>query len=127
MYFVSNRTGNHEIFRTTRASTNNAFDIPLAVGELNSTAGEHSPVLSQDELEIFFGSYRLHSSNDIFHARRLSTSDGFGVPMLVAELSGATSEDYPNWVSPDRCQLIFTSDREGGSGGLDLWIATRPQ
>lgn len=131
MYFVSDRTGTFDIFKTMRTSTSSPFSAPVVVGELNTTANDYDPVLSKDGLEIFFGSTRDQSGtnvlNQIFHATRSTPSDGFGAPARIAELSNATSDDFPNWVSPDRCQLMFTSNRGGGSGGYDIWIATRSQ
>jgi hypothetical protein len=88
-------------------------------------------VLSADGLEIFFASTRGQSGaaarNDIWHAVRSTTADGFGAPTRVAELSADATEDFPTWLSPDRCTLMFSSDRPGGNGGLDIWMATRPQ
>jgi hypothetical protein len=129
MYFISDRAGTLDIFKTTRTSTNSQFNTPAAISELNTAAQEYAPVLSKDELEIFFASTRDSGGMnppDIFHATRLTPNDGFGAPTLVAELNGSTSDEYPNWLSPDRCQLMFTSNRGDGSG-YDLWIATRQQ
>lgn len=130
MYFTSTRNGSYDIFRATRASGSASFDAPAAVAELNTSGVEDAPVVSADGLEIFFASDRAQTSNgrnDIWHATRASTADGFGTPSLVAELSGTTSEDFPTWLSADRCTLLLTSDRAGGNGSYDIWIATRPK
>jgi hypothetical protein len=127
MYFSSDRAGLSDIFRTTRASTSSPFNTPMPVGELNTAHREYIPVPSKDGLEIFFGRDGTSTNLDIFHATRSTLNDGFGMPTLISELSNPTSNDYPTWVSPDRCQLMFASNREGGSGDHDIWIATRPQ
>ena len=131
LYFSSSRAGSPDIFKATRANTSGPFGAPVSVGELNTNAEEYAPVLSKDGLEIFFASTRdqdgmTPAREDIFHATRSTPSDGFGAPALVTELSGPTSYDSPSWVSPDRCRLMFTSDRTDGNGGSDIWIATRP-
>lgn len=126
IYFVSRRDGNDDIFKASRASVGSAFGAPVPVGELNTDAIDYAPALSKDGLEIFFGSTR-QSVGDIFHATRSTINDGFGAPRVVEELSGPVSFEHPSWVSADRCQLMFTSDRAGGSGRVDIWIATRPQ
>ena len=126
MYFVSDRTGNFEIYKTTRANKSSPFGEPMPVGELNTPADEHSPVLSEDGLEIFFGSKRANPGSDIFHATRSTLGAGFGDPTLIVELSGSVSDDFPSWASPDHCQLMFTSNRvDGGGGAYHLWMATR--
>ncbi len=130
MYFASTRNGTYDIFRSTRANANSTFDAPVAIAELNTSSVDDAPVVSADGLEIFFASNRATTSNgrnDIWHATRASTADGFGTPVMVAELSGTTSEDFPSWISADRCTLLFTSDRAGGNGSYDIYIATRPQ
>jgi len=130
MYFASTRNGNYDIFRSTRANTSSTFGAPVAVSELATSSVEDAPVLSADGLEIFFASNRATTSNgrnDIWHATRATTADGFGTATMLAELSGDTSEDFPSWVSADRCTLLLTSDRTGGNGSYDIYIATRPQ
>jgi hypothetical protein len=126
VYFSSNRAGTDDIFKATRASTSSPFSAAVAVGELNTMGSVYGPALSKDRLEIFFA-LNNNQLGDIFHATRSTPSDGFGTPRLVAELSGATTHEVPSWVSPDRCQLMFMSNRGGGSGGYDIWIATRPR
>jgi hypothetical protein len=128
LYFGSNRGGNYDLYRTTRASAASQFAQPTAVGELNSTSDDYTPVLSADGLEIFFASYRAgHNNNDIWRATRSTATDGFGSPQLVTELNGDTTDEYVTWVSPNRCSVLFTSTRSGGSGSQDIWLAVRPQ
>lgn len=135
LYLASTRSGanagDYDIFRATRATTTMPFGMPTAVSELNmSNTVDDAPVLSADGLEIFFASTRgvvgASARNNIWHAVRSTTNDGFGTPVKIADLGTDATEDYPNWLSPDRCTLIYTSDRAGGNGGYDLWIATRP-
>jgi Tol biopolymer transport system component len=129
LYFSSNRTNNRlQIYRATRASTSSQFSAPTAVAELTSTSDDYGPILSADGLEMIFSSYRAgHNNNDIWHATRSTTNDGFGTPSELTELNGATSDDFANWLSPDRCTLVFSSNKTGGNGGYDIWMAKRPQ
>lgn len=124
LYFTSDRDGFNDIFVATRASASDPFGTPAAVAELNSPQGDYMGALSLDGLEIFIASSRDTNlaNDDIFHATRASTADPFGMPTKIAELSSATTNEYPTWVSADRCQLMFTSNR---GGGYDVWIATR--
>lgn len=128
IYFSSTRadhTANFEIYRSQRASRDQAFSPPVVVAELSSPASDSSPVASADGLEIFFASNRnvANSQNEIWHATRGATTVAFDPPTLVDELDDAAANDGPTWLSEDRCTLMFVSNR---SGSYDLWIARRP-
>lgn len=129
VYFVSLRDGgsNRNIYRATRASRTTAFTAAVPVPELNTPASEDAPVLSADGLEILFARQLSGSSADIYRATRTSATGTFGAAALVTELSDSMASDRPNWLSPDRCELVFISTRAGGKGSDDIWIATRPQ
>jgi hypothetical protein len=45
--------------------------------------------------------------------------------VLVPELSTTSLDNRPN-LRPDGLEIFFYSNRPGGSGGTDLWSATRP-
>jgi hypothetical protein len=128
LYFDSDRGGTRDIFRTSRPSANGAFGAPVLVGELNSpTADDKYPVVSGDELSVYFGSDRPGSAGfDIWEAHRTTISDGFGTPRLSINLN-STATDLPVWISSDGCRLLLSSDRTTGAvGGRDLYLATRP-
>jgi Tol biopolymer transport system component len=127
LYFDSDRGGTRDIFRASRPSANGAFGAPALVGELNSpTADDKYPVVSGDELSVYFGSDRPGSAGfDIWEAHRTTTGDGFGTPRLSTNVN-STATDLPVWISPDGCRLLLSSDR-AGVGGRDLYLATRPQ
>jgi hypothetical protein len=126
LYFTSDRDGFNDIFMTTRASASSSFETPVAVAELNSAYGDYMGALSRDGLEMFIGSSRDTNlaNGDVFHATRATPGGSFGPVTKLAELSDATANDFPTWVSADRCELLFMSDRNGGYG---IWIARRPE
>lgn len=129
LYFDSDRGGTRDIFRTSRPSANGAFGAPVLVGELNLPAADDKyPVVSSDELSVYFGSDRPGSAGfDIWEAHRTTTTNGFGAPTLSANLN-STATDLPVWISSDGCRLLLSSDRTTGAvGGRDLYLATRPQ
>lgn len=129
LYLTSDRNGFNDIFVTTRATPTSDFAVPTAVDELNSNAGDYMGALSDDGLEIFFGSSRDTNlaNDDIFHAVRATPSGPFAAPLKLAELSDAATNEYPTWLSSDRCRLMFTSNRPGGPASYNIWLTTRPK
>jgi WD40-like Beta Propeller Repeat len=48
----------------------------------------------------------------------------FHVPALVTELASPSRTDNPT-LTGDMLEIYFTSNRDGGPGGGDIWVATR--
>jgi Tol biopolymer transport system component len=61
---------------------------------------------------------------DIWLAGRRRTVDGFDPPQPLTELDSAADESSTS-LSADGLEIIFSSNRAGGAGGLDLWHARR--
>lgn len=78
-----------------------------------------NPVVSEDELELFYS-----VNGDIYRATRASADSLFVSSARIATLS-SDGFDAPSWMSPDGCTLYLTSDRPGGAGENDLWVASR--
>ncbi|RYY69644.1 MAG: flagellar motor protein MotB [Chitinophagaceae bacterium] len=51
------------------------------------------------------------------------TGDTWSDPVAVANLNVAGSNSQQPFVTPDGKNIIFSSDRAGGQGGFDLWMA----
>jgi dipeptidyl aminopeptidase/acylaminoacyl peptidase len=125
IYFHSHRTRPVRIYRATRST--GPFGAPEPVGELFSNHGDGDPVVSADGLSIYFASGRPGDVPrwDVWVATRSSTSDGFGAPVAIDAVNEAGKITWPTWISPDNCRLYFSSDRTGGEGDYDLWVAER--
>lgn len=126
LYFTSDRTGNNSIHKALRASANADFADAVLVAEIDSPLGDYMGALSADGLELVFGSRRDTGgeNGDLFHAVRSTPTAAFGAPQKLAELSDPVADEYATWLSADRCELLFTSNRPG-IGAYDIWIATR--
>jgi hypothetical protein len=129
IYFGSGRAngiGGNDIYVAdlSAAGASNAIDLAA----VDSAANDASPVLSGDGLTLYFASKRTdpaaRGNDDIWVARRTAVGDPFGAPVPVTELNSAAA-DGPRWLSSDGCTLYFTSDRNGGQGGYDVYTATR--
>jgi Tol biopolymer transport system component len=87
------------------------FGGATAVPGVNGTTGEYAPVVTDDELEIFFASDRALPGSgvdglDIFTAVRAAPAEPFASPVLVDALT-TTGVDWPLWLSPDACELYY--------------------
>jgi hypothetical protein len=126
LYFYSSRSGgagSRDLYVATRRNDSDDFDRVTPLSSLNTPDLDYQPWLSPDELIIYFASGPAGSS-DIFRATRGSTGDDFGPPRLISELSSPSDEGGLT-VSSDGLEAILTSNRPGGPGGRDLYIATR--
>jgi len=125
LYLFSNRTGDYDIFRSP--GLNGSFGAPVAVDEVNlPTSYEGCPVVSPDELTLYFYTTRQGGPPDIWVTQRSQVGAAFAPPTKVDELC-SSDDDRPGWLSPDGCTLYLMTDRPGGSGSLDIWVAHRPQ
>ncbi len=96
------------------------FANGVLVDSVNSAEDDTAPVLTPDELTIFFASTRGGGQDDIWTATRASVNEPFGAPTNVMELNTAGRE-VPSFVSADGCTLFF--DRI--DGGVTPLMATR--
>jgi len=124
LYFASDRGGDYGIYRSSRAG--GAFSTPTLVSgvTLDSANQDSNPVVTPDELTLYFGSNRPGGAGnyDIYQATRPTVADGFGAPIALASLNTA-SLDAPSWVSEDGCELYFT--RLDATLGYQLYVALR--
>jgi len=108
LYFYSYRDGDANLYRVDRSGAGFGPITPVSV---NTTQySEISPVVSDDELTIYFardGNPANSGRWEIFMATRASVNDSFGVPAAVEELNMEGADQAPSWLSPDRCRLYF--------------------
>jgi hypothetical protein len=83
------------------------------------------PVVSSDQLTIFYQATGTAAAGpDIYTADRLTTAAPFTNHTVVPGLS-SPAFDTPGWLSLDGCRMYFSSTRQGGAGGHDLYLASR--
>jgi hypothetical protein len=125
-YFASGtRTGagKNDIFRATLSATGAMTMIGGVIGGVDTPASEDIPILTADELHMFFA--RNNGTDfDIYEASRSSTSDGFGAAAAVPGLAMAGFDELPSWISADGCDLYYSS--AAGVTGSDLFVVSRP-
>jgi hypothetical protein len=129
LYFYSDRSGGaggRDIYRATRSNTLADFGDVSHLEGVNGGADDHMPWLSPDERTIYFASNRslIGGDTNLWVAHRNGVLDGFEPPLEVAGVNSVERDISPA-LSSDQLILFFCSDREGGPGSDDIWMATR--
>jgi ankyrin repeat protein/beta-lactamase regulating signal transducer with metallopeptidase domain/Tol biopolymer transport system component len=104
------------------------FDSATNLGPVvNGPAHEYDPSISADELELYFNSARPGGlgQTDLWVATRKTKTDPWSEPVNLGPTVNSPAGDKAPCISADGLSLYFSSDRPGGSGGLDLWVTTR--
>jgi hypothetical protein len=129
LYFYSDRSGGaggRDLYRATRSNTLADFGDVSHLEGVNGGADDHMPWLSPDERTIYFASNRpaIGGDTNLWVAHRNGVLDGFDPPLEVAGVNSVERDISPA-LSSDQLILFFCSDREGGPGSDDIWMATR--
>ncbi len=123
LFFVSTRAGGcggADIY-FARQNPAHGWSTPENLGcDVNSGVGEAGPSLFEAE----DGTYLYFSSGPDIYASKRQADGSFGPREAVTELNSAAADLRPN-VRKDGLEIVFDSDRSGGQGLADLWIATR--
>jgi hypothetical protein len=114
-----------QIASATRSGRGAAFG-PAALAGLNSAGEDGTPLLSADGLHLYFYSTRQGGAGnrDVWQAARADQAAAFDAATLVAGVNGPDLDHLP-WVSRDELTLLWVTNRSGGVGQLDIWIARR--
>lgn len=122
LYFDSTRGGSRDLYRASVVGA--TFGAPQAITELNSGALDAVPVVSADELTVYFLSGRAPTSDgDIYVATRASKALPFGPPKVLGNVN-SPQLDVPGFLTADGCTLYMTSTRLGSA---DIYVARRPK
>jgi len=130
MYFVGDRAdGLSQVFKATRR-TGDSYDKVEPVGGLGPMPMQfdRSPVVTADELTIYFSSDRLGPKllSHTFVATRTAASSPFSNVRPLPELGSPGHEDSPNHVSAVGCRLYLTSWTSPSNYMSDILVATKP-
>jgi hypothetical protein len=135
LFFISNRPGGfgaNDLYMARRRDKRDDLGWQSGVNlgsAVNTSFTEAAPQPAEDEAtgttSLYFNSDRPEGigGNDIYMTTRLADGS-FGPPLLVRELSSSLS-DQGVAIRKDGLELIFSSDRPGTMGLLDLWVSTR--
>jgi Tol biopolymer transport system component len=131
LYFDSDRSGGYgdkDLCVTTRPTTKDPWGEPVNLGEtVNGPHADCAPSIAADGLSLFFHSDRPEGfgERDIWITTRPTINDPWGDPVNLGPPINTSYRETAACISADGLELYFNSDRPGGSGGADLWVATR--
>lgn len=117
-----------DIYVSTRAMTNDPWSVPVNLGPtVNSNTADDWTCLSGDGLELYFRSKRSggHGDSDLWFTTRPTRSDPWVTPENLGPIINSSDSDNQPWITPDGLELYFTSNRPGGYGSFDIWVANR--
>ena len=129
IYFSSRRSdgvGGFDIWYTMEED--GYWSIAKNIGKpLNSSAHEGNPSISPDKQRVYF-----------MRCERMSTSIAEGCKIFYSEKGPRgwkEAVELPEYINignttsprilPDNRTLLFSSDRPGGKGGIDIWLTRR--
>ena len=125
LWFSRNRPGgpgNHDIWMSRRTDGGWGAAVPVS---FNSPGRDFDPAFSADGRHVYFSSDRPGGlgGDDIY--RVAVTASGFGSPEPLGPMVNSSAKEWAPMLAPDGKTLLFSSDRAGGQGKQDLYIARR--
>ena len=105
------------------------FGAIAPLGVSSATTSDRDPTLVDGEKTLFFQSIHADTPpSQVYMATRASIDQPFGAPSIPGFLITINANGSPTKISftSDELEVVFSSDRDDGFGGTDLWLATRP-
>ncbi len=120
---------NHDLYVTTRETTNDEWSTAVSLGEtINSSAEDGYPCISADGLSLYFSSDRAggEGGRDLYVTTRLTKNEDWTEPINLGSTINSSSNDIAPSITSDGLTLIFSSQRPGKySNYYDLWMTKR--
>ena len=143
LYFSSNGRidglGYCDIWKTSRPTRSEPWGPPENLGPvINTSANESHPYISSDGLSLYFAGAIApgdpprpggYGGGDIWLTERQTgrqmTELVWGTPINLGDTINSSVYDAGPCLSADGLMLFFHSDRTGGYGNHDIWVARR--
>ena len=104
-----------------------SFGLPALIWELSSPQTDNRPTIRSDGLEVFLTSTRPggHGGQDLWFSTRETTQDAWSRPVNLGPRVNTGDSEAGSALSFDGTTLYFVSNRPGGYGNGDIYMATR--
>lgn len=131
LIYESGGTDKADLYAVTRPSVDSTnWSAPINLGtNINSPFHDGGAVISPDGLSLYFDSTRPGGlgDHDIYVSTRPDKLSAFGPAVNLGSAVNSVGGDGGGpRVSADNLTLVFTSDRAGKIGYLDIWMCMRP-
>jgi hypothetical protein len=120
-----NGAGATDLWMASRATVGDSFGTFLDLNGLNTPDEEYDPVPSDDGTRLYFTRWFANSTSQLMVASHTAAGDTYANPVPVAGFD-STGQNTNAVLTPDETLVVFASYRDGGSGGADIWYASRP-
>ena len=129
---------NPDIYVATRDSVGDPWTDPQSIGPaVNTQFGEASPSISPDGRELYFSDGHREGYPEPLRPGGLGGPDNWvsfwdeengswGEPQNLGAPLNSPYHDFKADLSHDGLEFYFSSDRPGGAGVTDIWMARRP-
>lgn len=110
-YFVSDRSGNKDIYRVKELPTGDWSKAKKLPGTINTTEDEHAPFIHPDEKTLFFSSegHDEEGDADIFYSKRDEESGGWSEPVNMGYPVSTDGRNIHIMTSADGQRAYFSS------------------
>jgi Tol biopolymer transport system component/predicted Ser/Thr protein kinase len=95
---------------------------PVIVGDAQVITRASTPFVPEGERKLYFADY---SRGLIAITTRYGATDPWNIPVSFDTLAATSRNDGSPTLTLDQKTIVFASQREGGQGDFDLWMATR--
>lgn len=119
-YSSETQSDEGQLYFSTRDSKDEAWGPRQLFPNVNTSADERDPWISDDRLHLFFSSDR-DGNGELYATTRGDASVDFDIPSNMSELNGSADEGDP-WLTQDLRTIVFSSNR---SGVTSLYISHR--
>lgn len=125
-FFASGRSGNIDLWTTTRTSITEEWSEPRNLGPaVNSLKIDSCPFISADGLYLFFNSTRS-GQQDLYYSFRATKYDDWRTAINLGPAVNSECGETCACLSPDFnylyfCECMGTALRPGGFGKPDIW------
>ena len=124
IYFTSKGAdAGADLSMAVRASTSLPFGGETVLAE-STPSNDNDPMASADQRSLWFHSNR-NGTADIFVATRATASGPFGAAATVPGIDQPMTNENHAYFRSAGSELWFISDRPGGAGSFDIYVAKR--
>lgn len=117
----------HRIYQATRPEPQGPFTSVQEISSLNYSGGHVAcPWVSPDNLRMYYHRTEPGSEWRLKVSERASVNDPWQPGINISELNVLGHLGDPSLTEDELTIVFYGNNLSGGQGGVDLWMATRP-